>query len=151
MITKIATHSGCVRYIKQYYSLLHSLAQHLAGNGKRIQAKVTKTFWHMWHFWSSFLLIFIKVSMLFAKKDSKQRLLRFYIQAREMSFPAVWGIAIFQNFLYAPRQLMVALRLDSLSGRITYFGQKILCPPNWNAPVRLWMHSFFLHQFCDSG
>ena len=70
MITKIATHSGCVRYIKQYYSLLHSLAQHLAGNGKRIQAKVTKTFWHMWHFWSSFLLIFIKVSM-FCKRRLK--------------------------------------------------------------------------------
>ena len=35
-----------------------------------------------------------------------------------MPFPAVWGVAIFQNFLYAPRQLMVALRLDSVSSRI---------------------------------
>ena len=35
-----------------------------------------------------------------------------------MPFPAVWGVEIFQNFLYAPRQRMVALRLDSVSSRI---------------------------------
>lgn len=41
---------------------------------------------------------------------------------------------------------MEALRLDSLSGRITYFGQRILCPANWRAPARLWLFLFYRYS-----
>lgn len=61
-----------------------------------------------------------------------------WLKAREMLFPAIWGVLKPKIFLYAPRQAMLALRLDSLPGS-TYLKSAL---PHAKFSLRPWVYCF---------